>query len=56
MIGTKEECILQYNHAKIFESGKEIVMLDSNMPMWTEIIHESNVTNRIKEEDKQAER
>ena len=49
MIGTKEECILQYNHAKIFESGKEIVMLDSNMPMWTEIIHESNVTNRIKE-------
>lgn len=24
MIGTKEECILQYNHAKIFDSGKEV--------------------------------
>lgn len=55
MIGTKEECILQYNHAKIFDSGKEVVMLDSNKPMWTEIIHESNVINRIKEEDKEVE-
>lgn len=53
MIGTKEECILQYNHAKIFDSGKEIIMLDSNQPMWTEIIHESNVINRIKDEDKE---
>ena len=48
MIGPKEECILQYNHAKIFESGKEVIMLDCNKPMWTEIIHESNVINRIK--------
>lgn len=47
MISTKEECILQYNHAKIFDSGKEIVMLDTDKPMWTEVIHESNVTNRI---------
>lgn len=54
MIGTKEECILQYNHAKIFDSGKEVVMLDSNKPMWTEIIHESNVINRIKDEDKEV--
>lgn len=53
MLGTKEECILQYNHAKIFDSGKEVVMLDSNKPMWTEIIHKSNVINRIKEEDKE---
>ena len=55
MIGTKGECILQYNHAKIFDSGKEVVMLDSNKPMWTEIIHESNVINRIKEVDKEVE-
>ena len=30
-------------------------MLDSNKPMWTEIIHESNVINRIKEVDKEVE-
>ncbi len=55
MIGTKEECILQYNHAKIFNSEKEVVMLNSDKPMWTEIIHESNVINRIKEEDIEKE-
>lgn len=55
MLGTREECILQYNHAKIFSSGKEVIMLDSNKPMWTEIIHESNVINRIKDEDKEIE-
>lgn len=55
MIGTREECILQYNHSKIFDSDKEIVMLDSFKPMWIEIIHESNVRNRIKDEDKQKE-
>lgn len=53
MLGTKKECILQYNHSKIFDSGKEVIMLDSNKPMWTEIIHESNVINRIKDEDKE---
>ncbi len=53
MLGTKKEYILQYNHSKIFDSGKEVVMLDSNKPMWIEIIHESNVTNRIKDEDKE---
>lgn len=51
MIGTKEECILQYNHAKIFDVGKEVVMLNSSKPMWTEIIHDSNVINSIKEKD-----
>lgn len=51
MIGKKEECILQYNHAKIFESGKEVVMLESQRPMWVEIIHDTNVINRTKEED-----
>lgn len=51
MIGKQGECILQYNHAKILNSGKEIVFLNSNKPMWTEIIHDSNVINRIKEED-----
>lgn len=55
MIGTREECILQYNYSKIFDSDKEIVMLDSFKPMWIEIIHESNVRNRIKDEDKQKE-
>lgn len=56
MIGKKEDCILQYNHTKIFDSGKEIVMLDSSKPMWIEIIHESNVTNRIKDRDKEIEK
>ena len=51
MIGPREECILKYNHAKIFSSDKEIVMLDTDKPMWVEIIHDSNVINRIKEKD-----
>lgn len=51
MIGSKEECILQYNHAKIFDVGKEVVMLNSNKPMWIEIVHDSNVINAIKEKD-----
>lgn len=51
MIGSKEDCILQYNHAKILNSGKEIFFLNSNKPMWIEIIHNSNVINRIKEND-----
>lgn len=55
MIGTQEECILQYNHAKILSCGKEIIFLNSDKPMWTEIIHESNVINRIKEKDVETE-
>lgn len=54
MIGTKEECILQYNHSKIFNIGKEVIMLDSDKPMWTEIVHDSNVINRIKDEDEEV--
>lgn len=55
MIGPKEECILQYNHAKILDSGKEIIFLNSNKPMWTEIVHDSNVINRINETDIEKE-
>lgn len=51
MIGSREECILQYNHAKILNSGKEIVFLNPDLYMWTEIIHDSNVINKIKKED-----
>lgn len=53
MISSKQKCILQYNHAKIFSSGEKVIMLDSDKPMWTEIIHDSNVINRIKDEDKE---
>ena len=53
MISSEEKCILQYNHAKIFYSGEKVIMLDSDKPMWTEIIHDSNVINRIKDEDKE---
>lgn len=55
MIGSKEDCILQYNHAKILSSGKEIIFLDSNKPMWIEIIHDSNVINKIEEKDIEIE-
>lgn len=55
MIGEKSDCILQYNHAKILDSGKEIVFLESTKPMWIEIIHDSNVINRIKKEDVENE-
>lgn len=51
MVGRKNDCILQYNHSKIFESGKEVVMLESQKPMWVEIVHNTNVINRIKEAD-----
>ncbi len=55
MIGSKENCILQYNHAKILSSGKEIVFLDSNKPMWVEIVHDSNVTNKVRDGDIEIE-
>lgn len=55
MIGKKGECILQYNHAKIFESGKKVVMLESQKPMWTEIVHDTNVINKINNEDIEKE-
>ncbi len=51
MIGPREECILQYNHAKILDSGKEMVFLNSDLYMWTEIIHDSNVINKVQKED-----
>lgn len=51
MISPKEEYILQYNHSKILDSGKEIVMLNTNKPMWIEVIHNSNVINQIRDED-----
>lgn len=51
MIGSREECILQYNHSKIFDSGKEVVMLDSDKPMWIELVHDSNVINNIERQD-----
>lgn len=51
MIGQKGDCILQYNHAKIFDSGREIVMLNTDKPMWVEIVHDTNVINSIKEKD-----
>lgn len=49
MIAPKEFNILQYNHSKIFESGQEVVMIPTKKPMWVEIIHETNVTNNIKD-------
>ncbi|MCI8290791.1 MAG: hypothetical protein HFJ25_00830 [Clostridia bacterium] len=55
MIGPREECILQYNHAKILDSGKEMVFLNSDLYMWTEIIHDSNVINKVKKEDTENE-
>lgn len=56
MLGKKEKNILLYNHAKIFDSGEEVVLLDSDKPMWVEIIHESNVTNRINDENNELEK
>lgn len=55
MIGSREECILQYNHAKVLDSGKEIVFLNPDLYMWTEIIHDSNVINKVKKVDTENE-
>lgn len=51
MIGPKEKCIMQYNHAKILDCGEDVVFLDSVKPMWTEIVHDSNVINQIRKQD-----
>lgn len=39
--------ILKYDHSSIEESGQEIVVLEPNAIMWTEIVHTSNVANKI---------
>lgn len=41
----RERWMHQSNHAEIFETGEEVVMLPSTTPMWTEILHETNVLN-----------
>lgn len=51
LLGTIKNNILDYNHSKIFESGKEVIVLESTKPMWIEIIHNSNVHNTIKKDD-----
>lgn len=48
MVAPREECILQYNHDKILECGKDVVFLDTGYPMWTEIIHDTNFLNEVK--------
>lgn len=47
MIGTAREDIYQYNHAVVESSGYEIIVLEPDTVMWTEIIHESNVANEV---------
>ena len=50
MIGEKNDSILNYNHSKIFDSGIDVEIIKTCKPMWTEIIHESNVHNMVKED------
>ncbi len=51
MIGEKNDSILNYNHSKIFDTGIDVEIIKTCKPMWTEIIHESNVHNMVNEED-----
>lgn len=51
MISPKEDHIMSYNHAKILDSDNEIIFLKSDKPMWTEIVHETNVINDINIDD-----
>ncbi len=55
MIASRDYTILQYNHSKILGAGLEIVTLPSPKVMWVEIIHETNVANRIKDIDLPAD-
>lgn len=47
MIGSAEEDIYQYNHYIVESSEHEIIVLEPNTIMWTEIVHESNVANEV---------
>lgn len=51
MIASRDYNIFQYNHSKILGAGLEIVALPSPEVMWVEIVHETNVANRIKDYD-----
>ena len=48
---TNEKTALNIIHSKLREHGLDIVRFKTEKPMWVEIIHNSNVTNRITEKD-----
>ena len=50
LVGPKGTSILKTRHTKIFEDN-EGVFLKTDKPMWTAIIHDSNVSNRITDFD-----
>lgn len=51
MIGLNDKTVLEINHVKIKDEKKDVVFFETEKPMWTEIIHKSNVSNEIKTGD-----
>lgn len=51
LVSSDKITVLDFIHSYMWDLGKEIVLLETDKPMWTEIIHDSNVTNKIDEND-----
>lgn len=47
MLAPASTNVLKYDHSTIEQSGHEIVPLEPDSIMWTEIVHNSNVANKI---------
>ena len=47
MWGPQSTNVFQYDHSSIDNSGVDIVVLESEEAMWTEIVHSTNVANKI---------
>lgn len=51
LISHKGTSILRYNHSKILENNNDVIFFETEHPMWTATIHESNVNNQIEKND-----
>lgn len=51
MISSEDKTILNFNHITINNQDIETICFETEKPMWTEIIHSSNVLNEITEGD-----
>ena len=51
MINHKGTSILTYDHTKILETNNNVVFFETDYPMWTATIHNSNVNNQIGKND-----
>ena len=50
--GSQYQFVYQINHARVLEHAEEIELkcIKEELPMWLEIVHDTNYINRIKSE------